>query len=79
MGARNFLMGSGLLYIVLSIYGLIVGVDSAANFLSLNTTDNWAFMVMGIVMAGAGWLMTRHLEEDAKTRYINPRDIGSRE
>ena len=72
MGARNFLMGSGLLYIVLSIYGLIVGVDSAANFLSLNTMDNWAFMVMGVVMAGAGWLMTRHLEEDVKTRSSTP-------
>ena len=50
MGARNFLMGSGLLYIVLSIYGLIVGVGSAANFLSLNTMDNWALMVLGVVM-----------------------------
>ena len=50
MGARNFLMGSGLLYIILSIYGLIVGVGSAANFLSLNTADNWTLMVLGIVM-----------------------------
>ena len=72
LGARNFLMGSGLLYIVLSIYGFIVGVDSAANFLSLNTMDNWAFMVMGVVMAGAGWLMTRHLEEDVETRSSTP-------
>jgi hypothetical protein len=29
-------------------------------------------MVMGIVMAGAGWLMTRHLEEDVKTRSSTP-------
>ena len=36
MGARRFLMGAGALYIILSIYGLSVGVDSAANFLSLN-------------------------------------------
>jgi hypothetical protein len=71
LGARNFLMGSGLLYIILSIYGLIVGVDSAANFLSLNTADNWAFMIMGIVMAGAGWLMSRHLE-DSETRSSTP-------
>jgi hypothetical protein len=72
LGARNFLMGSGLLYIVLSIYGLIVGVDSAANFLSLNTADNWAFMIMGVVMAGAGWLMSRHLTEDTETRSSIP-------
>ncbi|MDQ0822240.1 hypothetical protein QFZ79_004619 [Arthrobacter sp. V4I6] len=68
MGARNFLMGFGLLYIVLSIYGLIVGVGSAANFLSLNTMDNWALMVLGVVMVGAGWLMSRHLADDARTR-----------
>ena len=68
MGARNFLMGFGLLYIVLSVYGLIVGVDSAANFLSLNTMDVWAFMIIGVAMVGAGWLMSRHLADDAKTR-----------
>lgn len=68
MGARNFLMGFGLLYIVLSVYGLIVGVGSAANFLSLNTIDAWAFMIMGVVMLGAGWLMSRHLADDARTR-----------
>ncbi|MCU1532041.1 MAG: hypothetical protein JWO49_1612 [Arthrobacter sp.] len=68
MGARNFLMGFGLLYIVLSVYGLIVGVDSAANFLSLNTADNWTFMVLGLAMIGAGWMLSRHLAEDAETR-----------
>jgi Domain of unknown function (DUF4383) len=68
MGARNFLMGFGLLYIVLSVYGLIVGTGSAANFLSLNTMDNWALMVLGVVMVGAGWLMSRHLADDARTR-----------
>ena len=68
MGARNFLMGFGLLYIVLSVYGLIVGVDSAANFLSLNLMDIWAFMIIGVAMVGAGWLMSRHLADDAQTR-----------
>ncbi len=66
MGARNFLMGFGLLYIVLGVYGLIVGMGSAANFLSLNAPDNWTFMVLGLGMVGAGWLMSRHLADDAK-------------
>ena len=66
VGARNFLMGFGLLYIVLSIYGLIVGVMSPANFLSLNAPGNWALMVLGAVMVGAGWLMSRHLTDDAR-------------
>jgi predicted transporter len=66
MGARNFLMGFGALYIVLSIYGLSVGVDSAANFLSLNAVYNWTHMVLGILMVGAGWILSRHLAEDRR-------------
>ena len=50
--AMVFAAGNG----KLSVAGQNIGDD--ANFLSLNTTDNWAFMVMGVVMAGAGWLMT---------------------
>lgn len=58
-GARNFLLGAGALYVVLAIFGFIVGVDSAANFLSLNMMDNWTHLVLGVVMAGAGWLLSR--------------------
>ena len=64
MGARNFLMGFGALYIVLSIFGLSVGVDSAANFLSLNMTDNWTHMVLGVVMIACGWLLSRNRAGD---------------
>jgi cytochrome c biogenesis protein CcdA len=66
MGARRFLMGAGALYIILSIYGLSVGVDSAANFLSLNMTDNWTMMVGGVLMIAAGWMFSRHTAEDRK-------------
>lgn len=66
MGARNFLMAFGALYIVLSVYGLSVGVDSAANFLSLNTADNWTHMVLGVLMIAAGWMFSRHLADEAK-------------
>lgn len=66
MGARNFLMGFGLLYVVLSIFGLSVGVDSAANFLALNAAASWTYLVLGIVMVGAGWILSRHLAEDRK-------------
>jgi hypothetical protein len=66
MGARNFLMGFGALYIVLSIFGLSVGVGSAANFLSLNTLDSWTLMVLGVLMIGAGWILSRHLAEDRR-------------
>jgi len=66
MGARNFLMGFGALYIVLSIFGLSVGVGSAANFLSLNTLDSWTLMALGVLMIGSGWILSRHLAEDRR-------------
>ena len=62
-GARNFLIGAGALYIVLAIFGLSVGVDSAANFLSLNMTDNWTHMVLGVVMIACGWLLSRRASD----------------
>lgn len=65
-GARNFLLGAGALYIVLSIYGLSVGVDSAANFLSLNMMDNWTHLVLGVVMIAGGWLLSRNRASDRK-------------
>ncbi|MEV7605158.1 DUF4383 domain-containing protein [Paenarthrobacter sp. NPDC089322] len=67
-GARNYLMGFGSLYILLSIYGLSVGVDSAANFLSLNTVDNWTHMVLGILMITAGWMFAQYYIDDKKAR-----------
>ena len=66
MGARNFLMGFGALYIILSIFGLSVGVDSAANFLSLNMMDNWTHMVLGVLMIACGWMLSRHRAEDRR-------------
>ncbi|XAS68067.1 DUF4383 domain-containing protein [Micrococcaceae bacterium Sec5.7] len=66
MGARNFLMGFGALYIVLSIFGLSVGVDSVANFLSLNTADNWTHMILGVLMVAAGWMFSRMSATDRK-------------
>lgn len=65
-GARNFLIGAGALYIVLAIFGLSVGVNSAANFLSFNMTDNWTHLALGVLMIGAGWLFSRNMTSDRR-------------
>ncbi|MDQ1012493.1 arginine exporter protein ArgO [Streptomyces sp. V4I23] len=57
--ARTFLIGGGLVYLVLWIYGLIIDHDSAANFVPLNTADNWLHLVLGAVMIALGLLLTR--------------------
>ncbi|WP_026929581.1 DUF4383 domain-containing protein [Glycomyces tenuis] len=54
MGARLFLLGGGLIYLVLGIYGFFVGEGDAANFLPVNTADDWLHLGLGVVMIGLG-------------------------
>ncbi|MEW9550550.1 DUF4383 domain-containing protein [Nonomuraea sp. NPDC050783] len=58
-GARNFLIGGGVIYLVLWIYGLLVGHDSPANFVPLNNADNWLHLLLGIGMIALGFLLSR--------------------
>nr|WP_207922128.1 DUF4383 domain-containing protein [Saccharopolyspora terrae] len=56
-GAISFLIGGGAVYLVLWIYGLIVDMDSAANFVPLNTADNWLHLFLGLGMTALGALI----------------------
>lgn len=53
-GARNFLLGGGAVYLVLLVYGLVIDMNSAANFVPLNTADNWLHLFLGAAMIGLG-------------------------
>jgi hypothetical protein len=53
-GAVNYLLGGGIVYLVLWIYGLIVSKTSDANFVPLNTADDWLHFVLGLGMLGLG-------------------------
>ncbi len=53
-GARTYLVAGGAIYLVLWLYGLIVGQDSSANFVPLNTADDWLHLVLGLGMIGLG-------------------------
>ncbi|MFI6208445.1 DUF4383 domain-containing protein [Streptomyces sp. NPDC051041] len=57
--ARTYLLAGGAVYLVLWLYGLIVGHDSAANFVPLNTADDWLHFVLGIGMIALGVLLSR--------------------
>ncbi|ELP69047.1 DUF4383 domain-containing protein [Streptomyces turgidiscabies] len=58
-GARTFLLAGGAVYLVLWLYGLFVGHDSAANFVPLNTADNRLHFVLALGMIALGGLLTR--------------------
>jgi hypothetical protein len=58
-GARNFLIYGGVVYAVLWIYGLVIDHDSAANFVPVNTADNWLHLALAIGMIALGVLLGR--------------------
>jgi hypothetical protein len=58
-GARNYLIWGGAVYLVLWLYGLIIDPSSAANFVPVNTADNWLHFVLGVGMIALGLLLGR--------------------
>ena len=54
-GARAYLIGGGAIYLVLWLYGLLVGQDSAANFIPVNTADDWLHLFLGLGMIALGF------------------------
>ena len=57
--ARSFLIGGGVIYLVLWLYGLVVGEESAANFVPLNNADDWLHLLLAIGMLALGFYLGR--------------------
>ncbi|HEX2291688.1 MAG TPA: DUF4383 domain-containing protein [Gaiellaceae bacterium] len=57
-GAKAYLLWSGVIYVVLFVYGLFVGAGDDANFIPANTADDWLHLVLAIGLLG-GWFVTR--------------------
>jgi hypothetical protein len=50
------LLGGGIVYAVLWLYGLAIDFDTAANFVPLNTADNWLHLGLAVTMVALGLL-----------------------
>lgn len=57
--ARNFLLYGGVIYLVLWLYGLIIGHDTPANFVPVNSADNWLHFLLGVAMIALAILLSR--------------------
>ena len=57
-GARNYLIVGGIIYFVLWLYGIFTGM-SAANFVPLNSADNWLHLGLAIGMVALGLIAGR--------------------
>ena len=58
-GARTYLVFGGAIYLVLFLYGLLIGQNSAANFVPVNAADDILHLVLGIGMIGLGLALSR--------------------
>jgi type II secretory pathway component PulF len=65
--ARNFLVGGGIVYLILWLYGLLVPHDSAANFVPMNAADNWLHLVLGLGMIVLGVVLARGVTVRSRT------------
>jgi hypothetical protein len=60
-GARAFLIGGGVVYLVLWLYGLLIDMTGDANFVPVNDADNWLHLVLGIGMIALGAVLGRDI------------------
>jgi len=65
--AAYYLLVGGLIYAVLWLYGLLVDKESSANFVPLNTADDWLHFVLAIGMIALGALGLRKLRDSVGT------------
>jgi hypothetical protein len=69
-GARAFLVGGGAIYLVLWLYGLIIDKDSGANFVPLNSADDWLHLALGVLMIALGLALSRRAAPRGTARPI---------
>lgn len=57
--AKSYLLYGGIVYLVLWLYGLIINLNSPANFVPVNTADNWLHFLLGAGMVALALLLSR--------------------
>lgn len=75
-GARAYLIGGGAIYLLLTVYGLLVDRHDQANFVPLDKADNWLHLVLGLGMIALGVLLARadHDTRSTSTHAADGRD-----
>jgi hypothetical protein len=59
--ARTYLIGGGVIYLVLFVYGLFAHGQTSANFVPVNTADNILHLGLGVGMITLGVVTGRQL------------------
>jgi hypothetical protein len=65
--ARMFLIGGGVIYLLLCIYGLVIDKSSGANVIPLNAADDWLHFGLGLGMITLGLILGKSVRRTAAT------------
>ena len=57
--SRGYLIGGGIIYLVLWLYGLFIDKESSANVVPVNSADDWLHLVLGLGMIALGAALSR--------------------
>jgi hypothetical protein len=62
-GARTFLIGSGAIYVLLFLLGIVGGAD----WVPINDADNWLHLALAVGLLGLGFGLTRESDRTVAT------------
>lgn len=65
--AEIYLLLGGFIYLGLWVFGLVIDKDESANFIPLNTADDWLHFTLGTGMIMLGILLTHRRRADTRT------------
>ena len=66
--AYAYLLGGGAVYLILWLYGLLIDKESSANFVPVNSADDWLHFVLGLGMIALGVLLRPRTRADEGAR-----------
>jgi Domain of unknown function (DUF4383) len=70
--ARIFLIGGGLIYLGLVVYGMVVDHATDANIVPVNDADNWLHLALGVGMVLLGLLTLPRRRGADSTGHVEP-------
>ncbi|GAA1146002.1 DUF4383 domain-containing protein [Nesterenkonia lutea] len=68
--ARSYLLWGGAVYLLLWLYGLFIDKESTANFVPLNSADDWLHLFLGVTMIALSFLPRLTRDDTARNRAV---------
>jgi hypothetical protein len=66
--AIGYLVGGGVIYLLLAVYGFVIDKAEDANFVPINSADDWLHLALGVGMVGLGLAAKAARDRPATTR-----------